>query len=315
MVSLTGPSRRDRQTAIQAMARSTLPHTIREALAAAGARLTGLADGSPRLEAELLLAEATGLSRTQLLTRGEAILAADAGQRYAVLVNRRVQGEPIAYIIGQQGFWTLDLDVSAATLIPRPETELLVELALARLPVGVSLVVADLGTGSGAVAAALAYERPDWTLVATDRSVEAIRVARANARRLGLANLRTLAGDWLDAFAPNSLDAVLGNPPYIPANDPHINRGDLRYEPRSALAAGLDGLEAIRRIAAQVPGRLKSGGLLALEHGFDQGPAVRGILTRVGLAGVMTLRDLAGHERVTLAERGPAASTGSCIGP
>jgi release factor glutamine methyltransferase len=280
--------------------------TFREALAAASARLTGLPDGSPRLEAELLLGEATGLHRAQILARLDEPLAIDARRRLTCLVERRSRGEPIAYILGCQGFWTLDLRVTPDTLIPRPETELLVETALAWLPAAAPLLVADLGTGSGAVAAALASERPAWTLIAADRSLAALEVARDNAGRLRLTNLHVLAGSWLAAFSPVSLDAVLSNPPYVRTGDPHLSRGDLRYEPLSALAAGPDGLDAIRCIAAAAPGRLKPSGLIALEHGCDQGPAVRSLLAQAGLTGVETVHDLAGHERVTLARRGPA---------
>ena len=163
--------------------------------------------------------------------------------------------------------------------------------------------MADLGTGSGAIAAALASERPLWTLIAADRSIAALDVACTNARRLQLTNLCTLAGSWLAPFAPASLDAVLSNPPYVRADDPHLTRGDLRYEPRSALAAGPDGLDAIRRIAAAAPDRLKPGGLIALEHGCDQGAAVRDLLAQAGLTGAQTVHDLAGHERVTLGWR------------
>jgi len=280
---------------------------LRAALAAARARLAGLVDGSPGLEAELLLGEATGLGRARvlarLLTHPDALLDAAAGRRFERLVERRRLGEPIAYILGTQGFWTLDLRVTPDTLIPRPETELLVETALAELPAQAPLMVADLGTGSGAIAAALASERPAWTLIAEDSSVAAIEVARSNARRLGLTNLHTLVGSWLAPFAATSLDAVLSNPPYVPSGDPHLTRGDLRFEPRSALSAGADGLDAIRRIVAAAPQRLRPGGLLALEHGYDQGPAVRGVLTQAGLVAVRTKRDLAGHERVTLARR------------
>ena len=277
--------------------------TVGEALNAASARLTGLPDGSPRLEAELLLGEATGLRRPQMLARPDAPLAIEARRRLTRLVERRRRGEPIAYILGCQGFWTLDLQVTPDTLIPRPETELLVEIALARLPADAPLLVADLGTGSGAIAAALASERPVWTLIAADRSIAALDVACTNARRLQLTNLCTLAGSWLAPFAPASLDAVLSNPPYVRADDPHLTRGDLRYEPRSALAAGPDGLDAIRRIAAAAPDRLKPGGLIALEHGCDQGAAVRDLLAQAGLTGAQTVHDLAGHERVTLGWR------------
>jgi release factor glutamine methyltransferase len=275
--------------------------TVGEALAAAGARLTGLPDGSPRLEAELLLGEATGLSRTRILTWPDTPLTSDALRRLAGLVERRRGGEPIAYILGRQGFWTLDLEVTPDTLIPRPETELLVELALARLPARAPLTVADLGTGSGAIAAALAAERPAWTLIALDRSPAAIAVARANARRLALPNLLPLVGHWFCPLALGSLDAVVSNPPYVAASDPHLGRGDLRFEPHAALASGPDGLDAIRHIAAEAQRHLRPGGLLALEHGYDQGAAVRAILGSAGWLGIETRRDLAGHERVTLA--------------
>ena len=277
--------------------------TVGEAITAASTRLAGLPGGSPRLEAELLLGETTGLRRPEMLARPDAPLAIDARRRLARLVERRSRGEPIAYILGWQGFWTLDLQVTPDTLIPRPETELLVEIALARLPADAPLLVADLGTGSGAIAAALASERPAWTLIAADRSIAALYVACANLRRLRLTNLCTLAGSWLAPFAPGTLDAVLSNPPYVRADDPHLTRGDLRYEPHSALAAGPDGLDAIRRISAAARDRLKPGGLIALEHGCDQGEAVRDLIAQAGLNGAQTVRDLAGHERVTLGWR------------
>ena len=273
--------------------------TVGEALAAAKVRLTGLADGSPRLEAELLLGEATGLSRTRILTWPDTPLTSDARRRLTGLVERRRNGEPIAYILGRQGFWTLELDVTPDTLIPRPETELLVELALGRLPAGAPLTVADLGTGSGAIAAALASERPAWTLIAVDRSPAAVAVALANARRLRLPNLLPLVGDWFGPLALGSLGAVLSNPPYVAAADPHLGRGDLRFEPPAALASGPDGLDAIRHIAAKAQHHLRPGGLLGLEHGYDQGGAVRAILSAAGLIEIETRRDLAGHERVT----------------
>ena len=275
--------------------------TFAAALSEAVDQLDGLADGSPRLEAELLLGAATGLSRTRLLTWPDTPLTSDTRRRLAGLVERRRGGEPIAYILGRQGFWTLDLDVTPDTLIPRPETELLVELALTRLPARAPLTVADLGTGSGAIAAALASECPAWTLIALDRSPATVAVAWANARRLRLPNLRPLVGDWFGPLAPGSLDAVVSNPPYVAASDPHLGRGDLRFEPQAALASGPDGLDAIRHIAAGAQRHLRPGGLLALEHGYDQGGKVRAILRRAGLIEIETRRDLAGHERVTLA--------------
>lgn len=235
-----------------------------------------------------------------MLTWPDNPLTREARRRFAALVERRRCGEPIAYILGRQGFWTLDLEVTPDTLIPRPETELLVELALARLPATAALTVADLGTGSGAIAAALATERPSWTLIALDRSPAAVAIAMVNARRLALPNLLPLVGDWLGPLAPGGLNAIISNPPYVAASDPHLGRGDLRFEPPPALASGPDGLAAIRRIAAEAPRHLCPGGLLALEHGYDQGIAVRAILAAAGLQEIETRHDLAGHERVTL---------------
>jgi release factor glutamine methyltransferase len=216
---------------------------------------------------------------------------------------RRLSGEPIAHIRGRQAFWTLDLQVTPDTLIPRPETELLVETALELLPPDAPLLVADAGTGSGAIAAALAAERPAWTLIAVERSPAAAAVASANLGRCAPANARLLRGDWLAAIAPSCLDAVFANPPYIPADDPHLTRGDLLREPDQALSAGPDGLDAIRRIAGQSAVCLKPGGLLALEHGSDQGGSVRATLRSNGFGAVDTRADLAGLPRVTLGRR------------
>lgn len=268
-------------------------------LRAAAAALAGLPDGSPRLEAELLLAEAIGWPRTRLLAWSEQTLEPVAAAAFEVLLARRLAGEPMAYIRGRQAFWTLELLVTADTLIPRPETERLVEAALERLDGDRPMRVADLGTGCGAIAAALARERSGWTLVATDRSERALKVARSNFRRLGLEGVLTLRADWLSPFASASLDAVVSNPPYIPEADPHLRRGDPSREPRSALTPGADGLAAIRRIAGEALRCLRPGGLLAVEHGFDQGSRVRRLLADRGYRGIETLSDLAGHERVT----------------
>jgi release factor glutamine methyltransferase len=289
--------------------------TVCKALAATSASLAGLPDGSPRLEAELLLSAATGLDRAHMLAWPDTPLSDNARQRLTALVARRARGEPMAYILGYQGFWTLDLEVSPDTLIPRPETELLVELALENLPQTAPLIVADLGTGSGAIAAALSSERPAWTLIATDRSIGALSIAAANGRHLRLPNLLPVAADWLAPIAPGTLDAILSNPPYIPAGDPHLDRGDLRYEPRTALAAGAGGLDAIRHLLVQAPERLRPGGLLAIEHGFDQGEAVRALFAATDLAGIESHRDLAGHTRVTLAWRAASGDTSSRICP
>ena len=269
----------------------------------AASALEALPESSARLEAELLLAEATGWTRTSLLAWPERVLDPAGAERFAALLARRLAGEPIAYIRGRQGFWTLELQVTPDTLIPRPETELLVEIALDRLDARRPLRVADLGTGSGAIAAAVASERPGWSLIATDRSAPALAVARDNFRLLGLERIGCLRMDWLKALASDSLDAILSNPPYVAGQDPHLDRGDPRFEPRSALTPGGDGLDAIRAIAADAGRCLRPGGLLAVEHGFDQGAPVRHILANAGLHAIETHRDLAGLDRVTLGYR------------
>ena len=274
----------------------TLGSLLREAVQA----LAELPQALPRLEGELLLAEATGLTREQLIAWPEREPDPVAAARFRDLVARRRRGEPIAYLRRRQAFWGLEFAVSPETLIPRPETELLVELALARLPAEVPLVVLDAGTGSGAIAAALAHERPAWGLIATERSAGAARVARDNLRRYAPGNAHLVRGDWLAAISPSSLDALISNPPYVVEGDPHLGEGDLPWEPPSALVAGGDGLDAIRRLAAEARTCLRPGGLLALEHGYDQGPAVRDILARHGYSAIETRRDLVGHERVTL---------------
>ena len=279
---------------------SALHHRTDGLLARATAALSDLPDATPRLEAELLLAEATGWTRTSLLAWPERAPSAEAIATFEALLARRLTGEPIAYLRGRQAFWTLELRVTPDTLIPRPETELLVELALERLDAQSPLQIADLGTGSGAIAAAVASERPGWSLIATDRSAAALAVARDNFRTLGLERIGCLRMDWLAALASDSLDAILSNPPYVAGQDPHLDRGDPRFEPRSALTPGGDGLEAIRAIAADAGRCLRPGGLLAVEHGFDQGEAARRIFTSAGLHRVETCQDLAGLDRVTL---------------
>ncbi len=273
---------------------------IGETLAEAAALLAKLADGAPRLEAELLLSEATGWPRTRLMAWPEQALDPVAAATFAALLQRRLDGEPIAYIRARQAFWTLELKVSPATLIPRPETELLVETALERLAQSAPLRIADLGTGSGAIAAAMASERPEWRIIATDTSLAALHIARENFSALGLKQVAALASDWLAAIGPSSLDAILANPPYIAEYDPHLGRGDLRFEPRAALSPGGDGLDAIGAIARDASRCLRPRGILMVEHGFDQGQAVRRLFREHGLHDLETRQDLAGLERITL---------------
>ena len=273
---------------------------VGQALRDAATALAQLPLAGARLEAELLLTEATGWPRTRLVAWPVARLDPAAAARFGTLLARRLAGEPIAYIRGHQEFWTLDLKVTADTLIPRPETELLVEIALSLPEPEQSRVVADLGTGSGAIAAAVASERPAWRIIATDRSAAALRVAQSNFRTLDLPNCLPVRGDWLMPVADHSLDLILANPPYIAAADPHLHQGDLPFEPPTALASGGDGLDAIRAITATALRCLRPGGLLAIEHGSDQGGPVRALFDARGLHDATTRKDLAGLDRVTL---------------
>lgn len=252
------------------------------------------------LEAHVLLGEAAGRPRSWLLAHPEAALTPEAVERFAALLGRRQAGEPVAYLLGRREFFGLELRVTPAVLIPRPETELLVELALAHIPVAAPVRVLDLGTGSGAVALALARHRPRARVTAVDRSAAALEVARENARRLGLEHVSFLEGDWFAPLAGGErFDLIVGNPPYVAEGDPHLARGDVRFEPREALAAGPDGLDALRAIAREAGRWLTPGGLLLLEHGHDQGPACRALFEAAGFAAVQTHRDLEGRERVT----------------
>ncbi|MHC6227357.1 peptide chain release factor N(5)-glutamine methyltransferase [Pseudomonas sp. X10] len=252
-----------------------------------------------RLDAELLLAAAIGKSRSYLHTWPERIVSSEAAQTFAGYLARRRAGEPVAYILGQQGFWTLDLEVAPHTLIPRPDTELLVESALALVPTTPARVL-DLGTGTGAIALALASERPAWQVTAVDRVEEAVALAERNRLRLHLDNVQVCASHWFDSLNGQRFDLILSNPPYIAAEDPHLAAGDVRFEPSSALVAGKDGLDDLRVIIAQAPGHLLPNGWLLLEHGYDQAAAVRELLTQQGFIEVASRRDLAGHERISL---------------
>ncbi|MBV4529973.1 peptide chain release factor N(5)-glutamine methyltransferase [Pseudomonas sp. SWRI107] len=257
---------------------------------------------SERLDAELLLAAALGKSRSYLHTWPERIVSSEAAETYSVFLARRRAGEPVAYILGQQGFWKLDLEVAPHTLIPRPDTELLVETALQLLPAKPARVL-DLGTGTGAIALALANECPAWQVTAVDRIDEAVALAERNRQRLGLDNVQVLGSHWFAALADECFDLILSNPPYIRAADPHLVEGDVRFEPSSALVAGEDGLDDLRVIVAQAPQHLLPGGWLLLEHGYDQAAAVRELLVASGFNDVASRIDLGGHERISLGRR------------
>lgn len=252
-----------------------------------------------RLDAELLLAAALGKSRSFLHTWPERIVSSEAALTFADYLQRRRSGEPVAYILGQQGFWKLDLEVAPHTLIPRPETELLVEAALELLPATPAKVL-DLGTGSGAIALALASERPAWEVTAVDRVLEAVALAERNRQRLHLKNVTVLNSHWFSALEDHRFALIISNPPYIADTDPHLVAGDVRFEPASALVAGVDGLDDLRLIIAQAPKHLEAGGWLMLEHGYDQALAVRDLLLTQGFEEVHSRKDLGGHERISL---------------
>jgi release factor glutamine methyltransferase len=252
-----------------------------------------------RVDAELLLLHVLGKPRSWLFAHADDVLDMDVRTAYARLLDRRAAGEPVAYITGRRGFWSLDLEVTPATLIPRPETELLVELALQRLPGDVACSVADLGTGSGAIALAIARERPHAQVVATDASAEALAVAQRNAQRHAIGNVTFAYGDWLAPLAGQRFDLIVSNPPYIESADAHLGQGDLRFEPTGALASGVDGLDDIRRIIGAAGEHLEPRGWLLFEHGWNQGAAARALLEAAGYAGVFSARDLEQRERVS----------------
>ncbi|MEX5535311.1 MULTISPECIES: peptide chain release factor N(5)-glutamine methyltransferase [Pseudomonas] len=252
-----------------------------------------------RLDAELLLAAALGKPRSFLHTWPERIVSTEAAVAFAGYMERRRKGEPVAYILGQQGFWKLDLEVAPHTLIPRPETEMLVEAALELVPAFAPAQVLDLGTGTGAIALALANERQQWKVTAVDRVPEAVALAERNRQRLQLNNAEVFESHWFSGLQGRQFDLIVSNPPYISDADPHLSAGDVRFEPSSALVAGSDGLDDLRTIIEQAPAHLNADGWLLLEHGYDQGPAVRELLIREGFERIQTRRDLGEHERIT----------------
>ncbi len=254
-----------------------------------------------RLEARMLLAHAVGRAQEWVVAHGPDEADDRTENSFLALAARRSGGEPMAYLVGSREFYSRTFAVGPAVLIPRPETELLVATGLELLRDRTAPRLLDLGTGSGVLAVTLALERPDACVIATDASEDALAVARANAAALGAAGIRFRQGDWWQALAPqdDGFDLVVANPPYVADADPHLTEGDLRFEPRQALAAGAVGDEDIRRIVAGAPGRLASGGWLAVEHGLEQGGVCRQLMESRGLADVQTARDLEDRERVT----------------
>lgn len=271
------------------------PHTC-EALLLGAAR--AIAGDSPRLDAELLLSQATGWTRTSFRAWPERQPSSTAIAQFQALVERRVRGEPVAHLLGQQEFWSLPLRVNASTLIPRPDTECLVEAAL-ELPLAAPAKVLDLGTGTGAIALALASARPGWQVSACDSQAQAVALASANAAALGLA-VKVVLSDWFSGLAPQTFDLIVSNPPYVAEGDEHLSLGDVRFEPASALVSGPEGLDDIRHIVALAPEWLADSGWLLIEHGYDQGPAVRQLYIEAGFDDIETGQDFGQRDRFTL---------------
>lgn len=250
-----------------------------------------------RIEVQMLLQQALGVSRAYLIAHADDTIDGEKLAAYQALLQRRLAGEPLAYILGEREFFGLNFMVTPATLIPRPDTELLVELALQCIPQGGCVL--DLGTGSGVIGLSIAHARSDVEATAVDASLDALEVARENARRLSIGNTHFMHSDWFEALAGERFDLIVSNPPYIADGDAHLQQGDLRFEPRSALASGTDGLDDIRRIVADAKEHLNPGGWLLFEHGYDQAEHVRELLAASGYTEVFSARDLAGIERVS----------------
>ncbi|AUX72558.1 peptide chain release factor N(5)-glutamine methyltransferase [Erwinia pyrifoliae] len=273
---------------------------IRDWLRAATAQLSE--SDSPKRDAEILLGFVTGKSRAWLIGFDDSELDAAALAQLDALLKRRTAGEPIAYLTGEREFWSLSLSVTPDTLIPRPDSEVLVEQALAHLPVAAGSIL-DLGTGSGAIALALASERPDCQVIGIDRIPAAVALAQHNAARLGLTNATFMPGDWFSALKQQQFAVIVSNPPYIDATDKHLSQGDVRFEPASALVAGDGGLADIKIIAAQAGQYLANGGWLLLEHGWQQGAQIRQILSDHHFCQIATCQDYGGNDRVTYGQK------------
>jgi release factor glutamine methyltransferase len=275
--------------------------TIRTILYAAAQTLEQGSD-SPRLDAELLLAHILGRNRSYLYSHPETLLDSEQIDQYDGLLRRRHRGEPLAYLIGSKEFWSLPLSVNQHVLVPRAETELLIDVALACFPPERSIRAVDLGTGSGALAVALSHERPHWQLVATDISKSALKTARSNAHALALRNIHFLSGNWFTPLKNLSFELIICNPPYIDSCDPHLNQPELGYEPRQALVSKDHGLGNIKHIVKKAPLHLVRDGFLIIEHGYNQGASVRNLLEQRGFSAVSSHLDLSGHERASMAQ-------------
>ena len=256
------------------------------------------------IDARILLQNVLDVSHAHLIAHAEQELTPEQAKIFQLLVARRFHGEPVAYLIGKREFYSLDFMVTPAVLVPRPETELLVDLALERIPAGRPCKVLDLGTGSGVLAITIAKHRPLADIIAVDASANAVAIAKINAAQLNAGNVRVITGHWFDGLAGERFDLIVSNPPYIADGDPHLTRGDLRFEPRTALTAGGDGLECIRFIIASASSHLVEGGGLLLEHGYNQADVCRQLLDKADFGEVFSRPDLAGIMRVSGGRRG-----------
>ncbi|MEN3754071.1 peptide chain release factor N(5)-glutamine methyltransferase [Mangrovibacter yixingensis] len=274
---------------------------LSEWLVSAAERLCG--SDSPRRDAEILLSHVTGKGRTFLLAFGETELSQEHYQQVETLLARRINGEPVAYILGEREFWSLPLYVSPHTLIPRPDTECLVEQALARIPAGPCQIL-DAGTGTGAIALAIASERPDCQVTGVDLIPEAVELARRNAARSSISNAQFLQSNWFSAIKSVRFSLVVSNPPYIDESDEHLVQGDVRFEPRSALVAKDNGLADLAELVSQARGVLIPGGWLLLEHGWKQGEPVRALFSAAGYNNIETVKDYGNNDRLTLGRYG-----------
>ena len=286
------------------MRQGTAAMTIRQVLAQAGL--------AP-IDAQVLLAHVLSTTRAWLVAHATDPLAASAVEAFFTLARRRRDGEPVAYLTGEREFWSMSLAVERSVLIPRPETETLVECALRALPADRPARVLDLGTGSGAIALAIAHERPQVEVFAIDVSAAALRLAKRNAERMKLGNVRWLQSDWYERLSGDGamFDLIASNPPYVADADPHLAEGDARFEPASALRGGRDGLDALRVVIAGAPAWLAPGGALVVEHGYDQAEAVRALMRAASLADAGVFRDLAGIPRVSVATKAVVTATPS----
>jgi len=271
-------------------------NTIGELLRWGQAQLAGSDEAAG--DAQALLGHVLEKERTWLFTWSDKVVDEEHLNQFRELIAQRSQGVPVAHITGSRAFWTMQLQVNEHTLIPRPETEHLVEKALQLGDADRNLQILDMGTGSGAIALAIASERPKWQITASDRSEAALQMARSNAHRLGLKNVNFAKSDWFAAI-DGHFDLIISNPPYVAEKDPHLSQGDLRFEPRGALASGIDGLDDIRRIVSDTHGYLRPGGWLLFEHGFEQATAAREILQQAGYTQIFTEQDLASHDRLS----------------